>query len=142
MPQPRTKVDAPAKATAPGCVSGQIGLSLVEPLLDAQEAAVLLNVRVSWVRDAARERVLPCIRVGRHLRFTRTMLEDWLVEQFNDRPDIGARRGAAFSSGAPAAASARSRRAFRPRTDVALLESLSERPGRGVSGTSQQHRFS
>lgn len=57
MPQSRTKVDAAAKATAQGSVSGQTGLSLVEPLLDAPEAAVLLNVSVSWVRDAARERV-------------------------------------------------------------------------------------
>lgn len=133
MPQSRTKVDAPTKTAVLGSVSDQAGGSLVEPLLDAPEAAVLLNVRVSWVRDAAREHVLPCIRVGRHLRFTRTMLEDWLVEQFKDCVDIGqepgARHGAVFSSGAPVVASTRSRRAFRPGTDAALLESLSERPG-------------
>ena len=52
-------------------------LSLDEPLLDAEQAAALLNVRPSWVRDATRAGRLPCIRVGRHLRFTRPMLEQW-----------------------------------------------------------------
>jgi excisionase family DNA binding protein len=56
-------------------------VSLDEPLLDCVAAAALLNVRVSWVRDAARLGHLPCVRVGRHLRFTRVMLEDWLVVQ-------------------------------------------------------------
>lgn len=50
-------------------------VSLSEPLLDCVAAAALLNVRVSWVRDAARLGHLPCLRVGRHLRFTRAMLE-------------------------------------------------------------------
>jgi excisionase family DNA binding protein len=62
-------------------------VSLDEPLLDCQSAAALLNVRVSWVRDAARQGHLPCLRVGRHLRFTRAMLEDWLAEQVAGRGD-------------------------------------------------------
>ncbi|MGH2879967.1 MAG: helix-turn-helix domain-containing protein [Solirubrobacteraceae bacterium] len=65
------------------CVRG--GLSLDEPLLDAVEAAELLRVRVSWVQEAVRERVLPCIRVGRHLRFTRGMLEDWIDEHLDSQ---------------------------------------------------------
>jgi len=52
-------------------------LSLDEPLLDAEQAAALLNVRPSWVPDATRAGRLPCIRVGRHLRYTRPMLEQW-----------------------------------------------------------------
>ncbi len=52
-------------------------LSLDEPLLDCEQAAALLNVRPSRVRDATRAGRLPCIRVGRHLRFTRPMLEQW-----------------------------------------------------------------
>ena len=58
---------------------------LDEPLLDCQAAAALLNVRVSWVRDAARQGHLPSLRVGRHLRFTRAMLEGWLAEQVAGR---------------------------------------------------------
>lgn len=54
-----------------------LALSLEEPLLDVEQAATLLNVRPSWVRDATRAQRLPCIRVGRHLRFTRPMLEQW-----------------------------------------------------------------
>jgi excisionase family DNA binding protein len=61
-------------------------VSLAEPLLDCAAAAALLNVRVSWVRDAARLGQLPCLRVGRHLRFTRAMLEEWLDEQFAAGP--------------------------------------------------------
>lgn len=52
-------------------------LSLDEPLLDAEQAAALLNVRPSWVRDARRAGRLSHIRVGRHLRYTRPMLEQW-----------------------------------------------------------------
>ncbi len=55
-------------------------LSLEEPLLDAEQAAALLNVRPSWIRDATRAGRLPCIRVGRHLRFTRPMLEQWAAQ--------------------------------------------------------------
>ena len=48
------------------------------PLLRPEEAAALLSVKTSWVYDAARTGKLPCLRVGRHIRFTRSMLEAWL----------------------------------------------------------------
>ncbi len=48
------------------------------PLLRPDQAATLLAVKTSWVYDAVRTGTLPCIRVGRHIRFTQTMLEDWL----------------------------------------------------------------
>jgi excisionase family DNA binding protein len=54
-------------------------VSLDEPLLDAEQAAALLNVRPSWIRDATRAGRLPCIRVGRHLRYARPRLEQWLA---------------------------------------------------------------
>jgi len=66
-------------------------VSLDEPLLDCAAAAALLNVRVSWVRDAARLGHLPCVRVGRHLRFTRVMLEDWLWFSWRARLRLGVR---------------------------------------------------
>jgi excisionase family DNA binding protein len=140
MPQSRRLgVDAPADGQAVrGSASELAVLSLVEPLLDAPAAAVLLNVRASWVRDAAREGVLPCVRVGRHLRFTKVMLEDWLVEQFSGRSEArsGAvgRGGAASSSRGPADGVSRRRCVFRPETDAALLASLGERPVRGGNG--------
>jgi excisionase family DNA binding protein len=48
------------------------------PLLTPDQAANLLNVKVSWIYEATRTNRLPCIRVGRHIRFTRSMLEDCL----------------------------------------------------------------
>ncbi len=51
------------------------------PLLCPQEAAALLSVKPSWVYESVRAHRIPCLRVGRHIRFTRAMLEQWLVEQ-------------------------------------------------------------
>ncbi len=48
------------------------------PLLRPDQVAALLAVKTSWVYDAVRTGTLPCIRVGRHIRFTQTMLEEWL----------------------------------------------------------------
>ena len=48
------------------------------PLLTPAEAAELLAVKPSWVYDAVRAGTVPCLRIGRHIRFTRPMLEDWL----------------------------------------------------------------
>ncbi len=54
---------------------------LNEPLLTPNEAAALLAVRVSWIYDAVRAGRLPCVRVGRHVRFLRTDLERWIADQ-------------------------------------------------------------
>ena len=48
------------------------------PLLTAAEAAELLAVRPSWIYEAVRSGTLPCLRIGRHIRFARAMLEEWL----------------------------------------------------------------
>ena len=48
------------------------------PLLTPAEAAQLLAVKPSWIYEAVRSGTLPCLRIGRHIRFTRTMLEGWL----------------------------------------------------------------
>lgn len=66
-------------------------LSLEEPLLNVEQAAALLNVRPSWVRDATRAQRLPCIRIGRHLRFTRPMLEQWAAKHRIDNAETGGR---------------------------------------------------
>lgn len=51
------------------------------PLLRPEQAADLLSVKTSWIYDAVRTGKLPCIRVGRHIRFTRQMIEEWLQSQ-------------------------------------------------------------
>lgn len=66
--------------TGNGAPSSSSIVSLHEPLLDVEAAAGLLNVKVSWIREATRTGLLPCIRVGRQVRWTRPMLEQWLME--------------------------------------------------------------
>lgn len=121
----------PAARIEQNAASAAVGLS--EPLLDCAAAAELLSVRVSWVRDAARLGHLPCLRVGRHLRFTRVMLEEWLVEQFDGSAEQQSRPAAV---GARVAVPRRARVAFRPGTEAALLASLAETPkdGKGADG--------
>ncbi|HKI85350.1 MAG TPA: helix-turn-helix domain-containing protein [Thermoanaerobaculia bacterium] len=53
---------------------------LAEPLLDANEAARLLHVPRSTLYELVRSRGLPHIRVGRHLRFTRSDLGAWVAD--------------------------------------------------------------
>jgi excisionase family DNA binding protein len=59
--------------TTPGKLDG--------PLLRPEQAAALLSVRTSWVYEAVRSGKLPCLRIGRHIRFTRPMLEEWLANR-------------------------------------------------------------
>ena len=40
------------------------------PLLTPAEAAQLLAVKPSWIYEAVRAGTLPCLRIGRHIRFT------------------------------------------------------------------------
>lgn len=56
-------------------------VGLNEPLLRPVEAAALLSVRTSWIYDAVRAGRLPHLRIGRHVRFTRSDLERWLAER-------------------------------------------------------------
>ena len=73
-------------------------VALDEPLLLPGEAAQLLRVKVSWLYEAVRDGRLPCIRVGRHIRFTRSMLERWLAEHV-DSLDLRATALLARTSG-------------------------------------------
>jgi excisionase family DNA binding protein len=61
---------------------------LDEPLPDAVTAARLLSVKPSWVYDAARSGRLPHIKLGRHIRFLRRDLEEWVLTR-----RIGGRAG-------------------------------------------------
>ena len=48
---------------------------LEEPLLTPADAARLLVVKTSWIYEAVRDGRLPCVRIGRHIRFLRSDLE-------------------------------------------------------------------
>lgn len=56
-------------------------VDLSEPLLTAPAAAALLSVRTSWIYEAARNGTLPCVRLGKHVRFLRADLEGWIAAQ-------------------------------------------------------------
>lgn len=53
---------------------------LMEPLLNAAEAAQLLHVPRSTLYELVRSRHLPHVKVGRSLRFTRGHLTRWVDE--------------------------------------------------------------
>jgi excisionase family DNA binding protein len=55
--------------------------ALSEPLLRPEDVANLLGVRKSSVYEYARAGQLPCVKVGRHLRFLRSDLERWVLRQ-------------------------------------------------------------
>ncbi len=43
--------------------------SAVEKLVDVREMARLLNVPVSWLYERTRLGTIPCIRIGKYVRF-------------------------------------------------------------------------
>lgn len=47
-------------------------------LLDASEVAELLNVPKSWVLESARSGAIPCLRLGRYVRFDEGDVRAWL----------------------------------------------------------------
>jgi len=57
-------------------------LNLADPLLDADEAARILGaIPPKTVLQLARERRLPSVRIGRHVRFVRAELEATLARR-------------------------------------------------------------
>jgi excisionase family DNA binding protein len=53
---------------------------VTERLLDAKEIADRLGVPASWVRDSARSGAMPCVRLGRYVRFDLADVEAWIGE--------------------------------------------------------------
>src|SRR5205085_11907802 len=49
-----------------------------ERLLNASEVAELLNVPVSWVREATRAERLPHLKLGRYRRYQPAAIQAWL----------------------------------------------------------------
>jgi excisionase family DNA binding protein len=48
------------------------------PLLDAEQAAALLNVPASWLMTEARAKRCPHVKLGKYVRFDRTELVAWV----------------------------------------------------------------
>jgi excisionase family DNA binding protein len=54
--------------------------TVADPLLDANDAAVL-KISAYTVRQRARRREIPAIRLGKFWRFRRSSLDAWIAEQ-------------------------------------------------------------
>ena len=54
-----------------------------DPLMTAQEVALLLRVTPGWIYAATRRNSLPHVRLGRYVRYRRSAIEAWMasVEQ-------------------------------------------------------------
>ena len=55
--------------------------AVADPLLDANDAAAVLKISAYTVRQRARRREIPAIRLGKFWRFRRSSLDAWIVEQ-------------------------------------------------------------
>lgn len=51
---------------------------MTDRLLDAAAVAERLSVPKSWVLESARNGALPCVRLGRYVRFDLADVEAWL----------------------------------------------------------------
>lgn len=49
--------------------------------LTVNEVAQLLQVPKSWVYDRTRDGRIPCLKVGKYVRFDRVQIDAWLREQ-------------------------------------------------------------
>jgi excisionase family DNA binding protein len=56
-------------------------VSVTGSLLDAKDAAKLLNVPASWVLAEARADRIPHVRLGRYVRFDADDLREWAKER-------------------------------------------------------------
>ncbi len=66
---------------SPSSPDAQTPRWLDRPLIRPEHAAELLAVKPSWVYEAVRTGRLPCLRIGRHIRFTQAMLEEWVAQR-------------------------------------------------------------
>jgi excisionase family DNA binding protein len=53
---------------------------VTDRLLTADEVADRLGVPASWVRESARSGAMPCVRLGRYVRFDLDDVEAWLQD--------------------------------------------------------------
>lgn len=77
----RVTQQIPQQLTLDELASEDSEVRLTEPLLRPEEIARLLAVKPNWVYDRVRDGSLPFLRIGRSIRFTRAMIEAWLVHQ-------------------------------------------------------------
>jgi excisionase family DNA binding protein len=72
-------------ATERGAIESIMAASrdLFEPLLTAEEAAEYLLIHVKTLQKLAREKRVPCVRMGKYWRFRLSSLDSWVTAQHN-----------------------------------------------------------
>lgn len=76
FPTPASDADgADVAATDPGVTANPAGIDSGQLLFTPAQAAVVLQVRESWLRRRAAQRRVACSFLGKHLRFSRADLE-------------------------------------------------------------------
>ena len=85
-------VPAGTAGDSPLSVPGRGGLKVVGGglLYTADQAAVMLSVKASWLVRKARSGAIPCHRIGKHLRFSAGDLEQILGA--SSRPAAGSEK--------------------------------------------------
>jgi hypothetical protein len=74
-PLPAQPASVPATSAADEPSTARTGTPSEPLLYTAEQAAVLLQVRPSWLRRKAAARAVPCRFMGKHLRFSRADIE-------------------------------------------------------------------
>jgi excisionase family DNA binding protein len=59
-------------------VGGVTELPAAGQLWEARHVAAVLSVPVSWVREQTRRGEIPCVRLGRYVRYRREDVERWI----------------------------------------------------------------
>ena len=63
-------------------------------LYNMKEAASLLGIPETWLGRAARQGIVPCVRMGHYVRFTANNLESYIEKLRNETgQDMGAKVG-------------------------------------------------
>ncbi len=74
--------------------AGQNGNQEPKLLYNTEEAARLLGLPETWLGRAARQGIVPCVRMGHYVRFTANDLESYIEKLRNETgQDMGAKRG-------------------------------------------------
>jgi len=60
----------------------------MEKPMTVKEVSHFLNVPIATIRKWCSQRYIPYIKMGRHVRFSRTSLEDWLKRKEIKRVDV------------------------------------------------------
>jgi excisionase family DNA binding protein len=77
----RRGVSGEVSFASPWAIRAVSATAVPDPVLSAEELAAMLKINPQTVREMARNRELPAIRLSRHWRFRRSSIEAWLAER-------------------------------------------------------------